>query len=269
MSVLSRPVAGTDALVLRTWPCGETSAVVSLLTRDEGFVKVLAKAARRPRSRLRALVEPGRIVHAEFSLDPSRELQYLRGGEVRLDTLGPGVTLERTAYVLGALELVDRCRPTAGHIELAGELFGICEDYLAVLSSGTCREPALLFFGLEWRLLAGHGTAPQVAACVCCGGDLTAEASGPLRFDPAEGGAVCVRCTGGGAAPAGRPLGREALDLLMQLAAVELADLGSVDPAPARRREVGALLHRFLGYHLPGYQLPAALDLLRAGRSGD
>ena len=50
MSVLSRPVAGTDALVLRAWPCGETSAVVSLLTRDEGFVKVLAKAARRRRS---------------------------------------------------------------------------------------------------------------------------------------------------------------------------------------------------------------------------
>jgi DNA repair protein RecO (recombination protein O) len=269
MSLLSRPVAGTDALVLRTWPCGETSAVASLLTRDEGFVKVLAKAARRPRSRLRALVEPGRLVHAEFSLDPTRELQYLRGGEVQLDTLGPGATLERTAYLLGALELVDRCRPAGGHKDLAGELFRVCEEFLGVLSSPTCRDPALLFFGLEWRLLTGHGTAPQVAGCVCCGNTVEDAAADPLRFDPAEGGVVCARCATGGAAPAGRPLGREALDVLRGLAATDLAGLGATDLAPARRREVGALLHRFLGYHLPGYQLPAALDLLRAGRSGD
>jgi hypothetical protein len=29
------------------------------------------------------------------------------------------------------------------------------------------------------------------------------------------------------------------------------------------RREIGAHLHNFLGYHLPGYRLPAALELLR------
>ena len=82
MSVLSRPAASSPALVLRTWNCGETSVIASLLTRDHGFVKVIAKAARRPKSSLRALVEPGRIVNAEFSLDPARELQYLRGGGV-------------------------------------------------------------------------------------------------------------------------------------------------------------------------------------------
>jgi len=42
--------------------------------------------------------------------------------------------------------------------------------------------------------------------------------------------------------------------------------LAAVDPTV--RREVGALLHRFLGYHLPGYRLPAALDLLRARKDG-
>ena len=55
MGVMSRPAASTEALVLRAWPCGETSAVVSLLTRDHGYVKVIAKAARSGRSRLRPL----------------------------------------------------------------------------------------------------------------------------------------------------------------------------------------------------------------------
>ncbi|NCQ33592.1 hypothetical protein GW813_00675, partial [bacterium] len=70
MSVLPRPVACTDALVLRSWPCGETSAIASYLTRDHGYVKVIAKAARRPRSQLRPLVEPGRLIGVEFGLDP-------------------------------------------------------------------------------------------------------------------------------------------------------------------------------------------------------
>ena len=41
---------------------GLSAALVALLTRDHGYVKVIAKAARRPNSRLRALVEPGRLV---------------------------------------------------------------------------------------------------------------------------------------------------------------------------------------------------------------
>ena len=48
--------------------------------------------------------------------------------------------------------------------------------------------------------------------------------------------------------------------------AMEVA-AGDADPlARSMRRELGALLHRFLGYHLPGYRLPAALDLLRVGK---
>ncbi len=268
MGVLSRPSAATDALVLRTWPCGETSAIASLLTRDHGFVKVLAKAARRPRSRLRALVEPGRLVNVEFGLDPARELQYLRGGGVLLDPLAAGATLERSAYLLGALELVDRCRPAAPGPGDDGEerLFGVCEEFVGMLSSPTCRQPAVLFFAFEWRLLERHGTAPQLGACSCCGADGDGPDGPGAWFQPAEGGQVCGRCTAGGAAAGARPLDRAALALLRRLRDEDLAPLADTDVDPAVRREVGVLLHRFLGYHLPGYRLPAALDLLRAGK---
>ncbi len=182
MSVLTKPSAATDALVLRAWPCGETSVIASLLTRDLGFVKVLAKAARRPRSRLRPLVEPGRLLNLEFGLDPARELQYLRGGSVLLDPLAEGATLERSAYLLAALELVDRCRPAAPGPDQNGEdrLFGICEEFLAVLSSATCRRPAVLFFALEWRLLraARHG-APGRSLLLLRGGHRPARRPAP------------------------------------------------------------------------------------------
>ena len=121
MGLLSRPTVSTAALVLRAWSCGDTSAVVSLLTQDHGYVKVIAKAARGPRSRLRPLIEPGRLVTVEFSMDPHRELQFLRGGEVDLDPMAEGATLERSAFLLGALELVDRCRPQSGEATSGGD----------------------------------------------------------------------------------------------------------------------------------------------------
>jgi DNA repair protein RecO (recombination protein O) len=271
MSVLSRPTVSSPALVLRTWACGETSVIASLLTRDQGFVKVIAKAARRPRSTLRPLVEPGRIVAVEFSLDPGRELQYLRGGAVDLDPMAGGLSLEQSAYLLGALELVDRCRPLAGSAGTdeggAPGLFGICLEFLRVLSSPSCRRTALLFFAFEWELLARHGLSPEVAACASCGRDRSESPAGTLRFDPAEGGLVCGTCGPAGASGQGRPISPAALDLLAELDARGIAlDTTAEDPARPLRREVGGALHRFLGYHLPGYRLPTALDLLRAGK---
>ncbi len=270
MSVLPQPSASTDALVLRSWPCGETSAVASYLTRDHGYVKVIAKAARRPRSRLRPLVEPGRLIGVEFGLDPRRQLQYLRTGSVHLDPLADRPSLERSAFLLGALELVDRCRPFAPQagspqepVDCA-ELFNVCEEFVAVLSSPDCSAPDFAFFGLEWDLLRLHGLAPDLGVCAACGADMPESCGEGLWFALAEGGVLCASCgtDATGAPGARRRLGAEAWEALRILAGP-----GSVQEPPgwsrALRREVGALLHGFLGYHMPGYRLPAALDLLR------
>lgn len=270
MSVLPQPSASSDSLVLRIWPCGETSVIASLLTRDHGYIKVIAKAARRPNSRLRALVEPGRLVSVEFSLDPQRELQYLRGGSVELDPLGPGTTLEQSIFLQGALELVDRCRPLGGVIpeatdhSAADEMFGICEAFIRVLSSASCPQPDLAFFAFEWQLLARHGMAPEIAGCTSCGlahAELTATT---MWFSPAEGGVICGTCARGEGVSSGKPLGDAALDIFSRLASGELDLTAEIPFERPLRREIGAHLHNFLGYHLPGYRLPAALDLLRA-----
>jgi DNA repair protein RecO (recombination protein O) len=275
VGIVTKPSAATEALVLRAWPCGETSAVASLLTRDHGYVKVIAKAARRPRSALRALVEPGRLVSVEFSLDPGRELQYLRGGGVDLDPLGEAPTLERSAYLLGALELVDRCRPAGALVRDdpsgAADLFGVCDAFLRMLCSSAGPEPALVFFAFEWALLERHGVAPELACCCACGRVRADVAPATRRFSAAEGGLLCGQCARGGADEGCRPLGDEALMLFAALArgldgAPGSEGPGYPAPEPATRREVGGHLHRFLGYHLPGYRLPVALDLLRAGK---
>jgi hypothetical protein len=86
------------------------------------------------------------------------------------------------------------------------------------------------------------------------------------RFSAAEGGLLCGECARGGADAGSRPLGTGALELLDAMDTHGLDGPGTLSPEPAVRREVGGHLHRFLGYHLPGYRLPAALDLLRVAR---
>jgi DNA repair protein RecO (recombination protein O) len=259
MSLLPQPVVSSDALVLRTWDTGETSVIASLLTAGHGYVRVIAKSARRPRSALRPLVQPGRLVNLEFGLVAGRELQYLRGGGVLLDPLARAGSLEKSAYLLAAVELVDRCR-------LAGTggtgLFALCEGFVRMLSCAPPGGEAGLFYALELALLARQGVAPSLNACAACGAALPPEAAG-LRFSPALGGAVCRTCGGLREGDAGRRLRPESWRALR-----ELAGRGPAVPPPAPSprpvaRDVGILLHHFLGYHLPGYRLPAALDLLR------
>lgn len=270
MGVLPQPSANCDGVVLRVWPCGESSVVASLLTRDQGYVKVIAKAARRPNSRLRALVEPGRLVAVEFSLDARRELQYLRGGSVTRDSLGPGASLEQSIFLQAALELVDRCRPLNAGLsgesdhQPAAALFGICEAFIRVLSSPSCAHPDLAFFGFEWALLDCHGMAPEVETCAGCGARSAGLGPANCWFSSAEGGLICGVCAGRDGVNRGKPLSVAAREVMARLAAGRLDAGETVTFERPLRREIGAHLHGFLGYHLPGYRLPAALELLRA-----
>jgi hypothetical protein len=112
--------------------------------------------------------------------------------------------------------------------------------------------------------------APEVSSCVSCGADPAKGGGSSLRFSPAEGGVVCGGCSATQGINEGRPLGLEALGFLQAMAMpgtdLTVAAVGENELPRPMRRELGALLHRFLGYHLPGYRLPAALDLLRAGK---
>ena len=206
MSVVAKPVAASRAVVLRTWPTGETSVIAALLTEAHGYVRVIAKGARGARSALRPLVQPGRLVDIEFGLQPERELQYLKGGQLLLDPLLTANSLERTAYLLSALEIVDRCRPS-GVTET--RLFDLCRRFMEVLSSDDAGAEAPLFYAFELALLRLQGTAPVLDRCVSCDGD-PARAGTGLRFSPAAGGVVCGGCVAADPENGGRRAGRHA-----------------------------------------------------------
>ena len=261
MSLLPQPIVDTEAVVLRTWPSGETSILASLLCAETGFVRVIAKAARQARSRTRALVQPGRLVQVEFSWAATREVQFLRTGSVRLDPFARNATLEGHAYLLAALEIVDRCR-LAGLD--AGGLFDLCQDFIQVLSCAPCGAESSLFYGFELALLHGLGMTPELTLCTACGRSLTTSDEDAIWFRAATGGVLCGDCTTTAEGAGARLLAPEVWRALLALSSTDVDTWPQFVLARGVAREIGIALHRFLGYHLPGYRLPAALDLLRA-----
>jgi len=234
--------------------------IASLLTASHGYVRVIAKSARRPTSAFRSVVQPGRLTNLEFTMVPNRQLQFLRAGHVLLDPLAADARLEKAALLLAVVELVDRCRP-AGARE--GPLFALCMDYIKVLSCAPPGEEVSLFYAFELSLLALQGVAPTLASCSSCGNVHPVEGGSRQWFSPASGGLVCDRCRVDTGTADARNLTSEVLDVLLDL---EMKSDGGLQTRPLEShvaRQVGILLHRFLSFHLPGYQLPSALELLR------
>ena len=60
------PLYRDEAIVLRTQKLGEADRIVTLLTRQHGKVRAVAKGVRRTRSRFGARLEPSMVVDVQL-----------------------------------------------------------------------------------------------------------------------------------------------------------------------------------------------------------
>jgi DNA repair protein RecO (recombination protein O) len=241
-------------LVLRVHPLRETSLIVSLLGRQHGKLRLVARGARAPRSRVGASLEAGNEVDLVFSQRPGSDLGTLREVALVRAWIAALQQLEALAAGWAAVELLDRVLPEGAPEE------GILDDlwgYLGALQHRPEREQAvLLFYALELRLLERFGHAPELGGCRVCG----TEPKGVLDFDPLEGTWVCGRCRSPGSQRLRIPA--EVISVLRELQEVRW-DIAAGGATPTERRHAGRVLHRLLTCHLERYRYPRALQLLK------
>lgn len=229
----------TEATILKTYEYSETSKILRLFTRDVGLCSVIAKGARRPKSRFGGLLEPFTDGVATFYAKEGRELHTLSEFELRCERQTLGRQLVRYAGAGLFTEIVLRFAPSAGDDQLFAQLRrGL--DRL-VEERGDV-ERAIL--EETWRLIEQLGFAPSVERCSVC--DEPPPADQEAHFDLANGGIVCASC---------RPRVKDPnLRLLKPGERAELAGLlskgsgrqGRVKGGRAQRR----LLRDFIAYHL-------------------
>lgn len=237
------PLITTAATILKTYEYSETSKILRLLTRDQGLCSVIAKGARRPKSRFGGLLEPFTDGVATFYSKEGRELHTLSGFELLKERQALGRELPRFAGAGLLTEIVLRVAPSAPDPDLYAQL-GRGLDRL--LDEEGDVEVAIL--EETWKLIVQLGFAPHIDHCAGCGA--TPAPDDVVHFDLVGGGIVCDNCRRQVRDLHARSLSADMRSELSSLLARGTGRLARLHTGRSQRD----LLRDFIAYHLAEHQ---------------
>ena len=157
-----------DGVVLRTQKLGEADRIITLLTRQNGRVRAVAKGVRRTKSRFGARLEP--FTHVDLLIHPGRSLDVITQAEV-IRPYGAQLAGDYPRYTTGIAMLEAAERFTPMEKEPALRQFLLLIGGLRALSETDedAREPRLVLDAYLLRSLAVAGYAPALEECAKCG----------------------------------------------------------------------------------------------------
>ncbi len=245
------PLYKAEALVIRRTNLGEADRIVTLFTRERGKLAVVAKGARKPKSRFAGRLEL--FTHLHLLLAVGRSLDVVSQVDVIEAFALLRTDLSRLGYASLVAEAVDRA--TADH-EPSPEVFNLARTTLELLQHGDDERAAMWFVG-QLLLVIGYG--PNVERCGVCGRQL----NGACVFSAALGGTLCEEDRGRDpAAVAMTPQIRRTLTYLLAATPATLSRLAMDERT---RTEISELLQRYLEYRLEiRLRTPIVIGKLRA-----
>lgn len=227
------PVYRDEVVVLRTHKLGEADRIVTLLSREHGKIRAVARGVRRTSSKFGARLEPFMVADVQFY--EGRTLDTVTQAET-LASYGADIAGDYPRFTAAnvMVETADRLTETEASLQQYVLLVGA----LRSLSRGE-HAPGVTLDSYLLRALAIAGWAPSFGACARCGID------GPLEHIIVQaGGAVCSDC-----APPGTPrIDAETMALLGALLAGEWA---AVEAASERAgAQASGIVAAYTQWHL-------------------
>ena len=224
-----------EAIVLRTQKLGEADRIITMLTREHGRIRGVAKGVRRTMSKFGARLEPGS--HVEIQLYTGKTFDTVTQVEAIMN-YGEAISNDYQRWTIASAILETAERFTAQESEPALEEFQLVVGGMKALAENRY-DSSLILDAFLLRSLAIGGYAPSMSQCSRC------EKPGPHRyFSLVGGGSVCMDCRPSvSATPAA-----ETLELMGDLIS------GNWDRAQNSelrfRREASGLVAAYLQWHL-------------------
>lgn len=236
------PTYRDEAVVLRTQRLGEADRIVTLLGKERGKVRAVARGVRRTSSKFGARLEPFMVV----------DVQCYAGRN--LDTVTQAVTLAAYGRDLvddysrySAASVIVEAAERIAEAEPSPQQYTLVIGALRALTIGARASQDILDSYLL-RALSLAGWAPALDDCARCG------APGPHeRFSVQLGGVVCARCT-----PAGvMRVDAATVDALRALLSGDWATLDTLEAQPRARASgiVSAYSQQYLEKRLRSMQV--------------
>jgi DNA repair protein RecO (recombination protein O) len=229
------PLYSDEAIVLRTHKLAEADRIITLLTREHGIVRAVAKGVRRTTSKFGSRLEP--FTHVDLQLAIGRNLDTITQAETRAP-YGDPISADYDRYTNASVMLETAERLVSEERQPSVQQYLLLVGALRAMTSGEHRSGDVLDSFLL-RSLSVAGYAPSFAACATCG------LEGPHRaFSPAAGGSLCPTCRVPGCAS-------PAMETLALMGALLSGDWPVVHAADLRhRREARSLVAAFVAWHL-------------------
>lgn len=151
-------IVKTKAIVLRTVDYSESSIIATLFTREKGKTAVIAKGARKPKSKFAAFFVPGQLLEVVYYYKQSRSVQTLSDVSFAEKLNSFRVDIQKMAFAVTTLEL-------AGQLlhdnEVNEPLFDFMETFLKWADKQE-EMPKLIFPYVQLRLAEYIGVGLQM-----------------------------------------------------------------------------------------------------------
>ena len=232
-------IVRTDAIVLRSFDYGETSQIVTLLTRQHGVLGVMAKGARRTSSRFGSTLQPTSYIQAVYYYRAGRGLQTLTETSHLARFSHLRSNLERITLGLRAIEVARLALDEGDAHPLALEALARTLTFLDASEDNAGN--ALPWFQLRMAGLLGFTPDIQREDVLALGdeGRLVLDSGTVLTGEPTPGVAI------GHSLPASRA----ALRAFAILARTDLETAGRMRLDTEVRSEVQGLVDAYLRRH--------------------
>lgn len=251
----------TAAVVSRTMRMTDSSKLVSLVTERYGLVKVMAKGARRPKSKYGAALEPVTLIDCTYYDKDSRDIQSISDADI----IEPYLPLKTDIGLFS----IAACMTEIAEAETAQDdpsagTFALLVETLGDLAAGRRSDADKHLWRFILRLLSVAGYTPRLDKCIVCGKNPKGK---PVFFSFSDGGIICP-CTG----PRDRfglHISPGALMIMKELTIVSPPDIHRLKMTRAQCSEVEQAVLRFLSFHTGRSRPPRSLAFLRKLQTSD
>lgn len=161
----------TEAVFLRSFPLSEADKIVSCLTPEYGMIRLVAKGARKLKSRFSGTLEPFTVAEIAFYRREDAELGILRQVELRRSYFHLAKKIELVAALSYFGELLSEFSPPG---EANNNLYRMARSCFEAVSV-SAEKPEKIALGVlyfELWLLRLTGYLPDIRFCGDCRGEI-------------------------------------------------------------------------------------------------
>ncbi|GGI43445.1 DNA repair protein RecO [Paenibacillus marchantiophytorum] len=226
-----------QGIVLRSMDYGEGNKIISLFTPELGKVGVMARGAKKVKSRHAAVTQL--FTYGDFVFFKQKgQMGSLNSAEIIEAHHALREDLHMSAHASYLVEMTDRM---LGDEEGSAYIFEQLKAGLMAIQEGKDMQIVVHLYEMKMFELAGY--LPVTDACVSCG-----ETTGMASFSPAMGGTLCTRCRYKDAVAL--PIGEGTYKLLKLFPRMDMRRLGAVQVKDETKNQLKACMRAYMDVHI-------------------